>query len=152
MGLLGQTEKRVGAYEVRIADPGEDRSQIASVLWPYATSREWHKEMGGPIFDDASQLWAIVYSGSSVVGFGAIRRAPHAVVWLDYCYIVPDHRRNGLYRAMLEARLGKCNELNAKSVRVVTRREQVASLLKSHGFEVSSVRGQWTYYEKVLNG
>lgn len=103
------------------------------LVGPFLGSREVHRELGGPVYDDPGKLWWLAMLGGDVVGFCALR-VEGRTVKLGSAYVVPDARRCGAYEKLFEARLAHALQLELP-IRA-TARPAAAALFRRHRFHV----------------
>lgn len=117
-----------------------------TLLGPYLARREIAKELGGPIWDDDGTEWFVALRGRTVLGFCALlQRGARAE--LRSSYVLPEHRRSGVYRQLFEARMGAIRA--PAKARSVVRREALP-VFRDHGFRVSKKTKHFHVVEKEI--
>ena len=109
------------------------------------------KELGGPMSDSADHAWLIVLDNNTaeVVAFSGFRlNADKSIAWFTETYVMPEHRRRGLFGRLFELKHDLCAAEGAKVVKGLANAKSKPTF-ERHGWQVTSARGQWTYYEKV---
>lgn len=108
------------------------------------------KELGGPMSDSPNHVWLVVVRGGEIVAFSGCRfNADRSVAHFTETYVLPEHRRKGLFGRLFDIKYDLCV---AAGARVVKGLANAASrpTFERHGWRVASVRGQWTYYDKEV--
>jgi GNAT superfamily N-acetyltransferase len=142
-----------GGYTYTRESSAERGREFWADTGPFFASRDVATELGGPWFDSADTIWVVVRSEGRVVGLGSFhagRVATAGVVTLDFMYVVPAHRRRGIYARMFDLRLALALELRPREVRGATRTDFIRTVFLRHGFAPSQERGSWTYYRKEI--
>lgn len=77
-----------------------------ALMGPYLSRRAIVAEIGGHLWDDDDKTWFVATSPDrkTVYGFCAARPAPGGKTTYLSAYVLPDHRRQGVYRALWQAR------------------------------------------------
>jgi len=115
-------------------------------IGPFATSRDVHKALGGPIFDDARFEWVIAKEEGVVIGWGArVHDAEKKLVTVDWTYVVPEHRRRGIYTGLRERLL---SGTNGTTVRGTSKNAIIQRLYEREGFAHTGSSGAWKRYER----
>lgn len=118
--------------------------EFYATMGPFLSRREIVAENGAPIWDDDGKEWFVARRGRKVVGFAAIK--PHAGhLSLVSAYVLPEHRRQGVYRALLDARIAVADERGLPLKTTATAASVPA--LKRAGFKAVSSRGTFTVLE-----
>ena len=110
-----------------------------TLMGPYLARREIVKELGGHLWDDDDKTWFVATNGSQVLGFCAARPGVRGVTVFQSSYVLPAHRRRGVYRAIMQAR----DEAFPGPAQATC----TAASLPVHlqrGFEVAGTRGSFT--------
>lgn len=132
----------------------EDKDgEFWSMIGPLATSRAVQAELGGPIFDSPTYVWLVAKKGQEFVGSGALdtaRLQKDGLVMLEWMYVMPTHRRKGVYSTLFRLRLELAMSLSAKILRGATRTDYIRKVFKQYRFKPAQERGTWTYYERTL--
>lgn len=142
-----------GEYKFWLDGSGTSGKLFYAEMGRFFSSREVHKELGGSIFDSPEHIWVLVKHEREVVGFGSMdasRFEKSGIVFLDWMYIVPEHRKKGLYAKLFEVRLTLAKEMGTKIVRGATSSAIAHRMFKKHGFYKWQDRGSWIYYEKEM--
>lgn len=110
------------------------------------------KELGGPMFDDVHHVWLIAMQGDEIAGFGAVRLDEMAkgIAHLTVVYILPLHRRKGLYRHLFGLREQMCIRHGAKLIRGLANPTSRAVFVE-YGYQVVRTAGKWTHFQKEVN-
>lgn len=140
-----------GDYDLRVRS-----SQEGAVFWcrmgPCFASRELDRELGDRMYDTAEHHWLLAEQTETgrLVGFTSWHTAQlgRGIVWLDWSWVDPAHRRRGLYAHLFERRLQLVAPLDARVLRGATANATVARLFRRHGFAEYRQRGRWRYYER----
>lgn len=119
-------------------------------LCPFLLSKAVHGELGeDPVFDDDRFTWFIAKVGDEVVGWSACFMKSVGAGVLAWSYVVPGHRRKGLWRQLLQLRLDSLREQGAKTVTACTKNPALKGVLGS-SFVKTNDRGSWTFYSKSM--
>ncbi len=134
-------------YKVGIVK-GDDRN-IGQLLGWFAMSREVSKEMDGyPILTDKDTTWFVAHMKLDVIGFGAIKwMKSHAI--LTYSYVVPEFRKKGIHKRLLDDRIAHIVSKGMKLVKADCTKASLGNF-KRLGFTVSKEFRNWTKVEKEL--
>lgn len=111
--------------------------------------RQIIKELEGPIFDDDSYTWLVAKLDGIIVGFSGYRidgKGGHFAL----TYVMPEHRRKGLYRKMFGIKYRLCASRDVQSVDGVANPLSKA-VFDEAGWQVSRVAGKWTHYRKEVS-
>lgn len=115
-------------------------------LGPLACSRQVQKELEGPVFSSPAVTWFIARDGEQVVGFAAMR-VDSKGYWVEYAYVIPERRKQGIHKLLADARAKCLAEMPEQTIRVCCKADRWKHY-KNQGFVVSSERGSWVYGEK----
>lgn len=75
-----------------------------TLIGPYLARRSIVAELGGQLWDDDGKTWFVALDGRAVLGFCAAQPAAGGKVTYQSAYVLPEHRRRGVYRALWQAR------------------------------------------------
>lgn len=117
---------------------------VYTAIGPFAMDREVERELGYPIYTTPEHRWIIARSGG-VVAFGGLVLVGSDRARLDWTYVVPDHRRKGLFAAIGERKLALCE---GRRVTTCTRSLWLLPWFARHGFVPTRPRGEWHYMER----
>lgn len=120
-------------------------------MGPMFTSRQIVKELEGPMFDDDTYTWILAIDNTGkIAGFTSLTtaRIDKGIVECTAAYVMPEHRRKGLYAELFKHREMLGFALGATELR------GVANPISKHvfdgaGWEVVRTAGKWTHYRKV---
>lgn len=70
------------------------------LMGPFLSRRAIVKEVGHPIWDDDAKEWFILRRQGQMLGFAAMTITPPQA-WISSVYVLPDHRRRGVFRQLL---------------------------------------------------
>lgn len=115
-----------------------DRS-FYPTLGPYLARRAIVKELGGRLWDDDTKTWYVALNGRHVAGFCAARDDSSRVV-LQSAYVLPDYRRQGVYRRLFNARMADFADRTCRAVAT----EASLPVLLAAGFTPVRARGRFT--------
>jgi GNAT superfamily N-acetyltransferase len=106
-------------------------------MGPFLARRDIERELGGRIYDDDDRVWYVAMSRGRVTGFCSARQTKTGAVYLSD-YVLPAHRRRGVYRALWDMRAG---EFPGDATAVCT----AASLpmFQKGGFTVARMKGKF---------
>ena len=114
----------------------------------YFADRKIRRDLGGPMSSDDTYTWWIAEKDGAVAGFAAIEAGKSAMI-LRHSYVLAPHRGNGVYAALLAARIAFAKAAAAKLIRTTATSMSLPKLLKA-GFTAISDRGQYTVVERAL--
>lgn len=121
--------------------------QFYILMGRFLANREVARELGMPVWDDADKQWVISVVKGEVLGFASYVITKNKVV-LKSAYVLPEHRRKGVYTELLDARLAKVGTPGTVVEATVTRSSYHAML--SAGFETVAVKGKYYHMRKVF--
>jgi predicted GNAT family acetyltransferase len=118
---------------------------IYSVIGKFAMSRSIYNELKLPLFMEENQRWFICKKENAIVGFCSFITEKNGTVHFKSTYVFPEHRKNGVYAAMLEHRLKATD-----SKRIMCMATQYSEpILKKYGFK--SIKDYKNYKRMILN-
>lgn len=120
--------------------------EFYQLLGPFLSRREIVRELGYPVWDDDGKVWYVAQEDGRVVGFAALRRDNGKTI-LTSAYVVPERRRQGIYRLLFDARLREALAPGTVIEAVVT--PQATGMFEQRGFERVGMRGRYTRYRRV---
>lgn len=129
--------------DLRIITMTNQDDRFYDTLGPYLSRRDIVAELGAPIWDDDGKEWFCAYRGRKLVGFAA-RRTHGKHMALVSAYVLPEHRRSGVYTALLRARVDGLEE----PLRAVATAASVQAL-KRVGLKVTGKRGKFTVMDRT---
>lgn len=118
-----------------------------TLLGPFLSRREIVAELGAPVWDDDEKQWFIVRIDNTVAGFRAVTVKSRVATFCS-AYVVPAHRRQGIYTALIADALDYARGV-ADSARATVRADAVPAL-RAAGFKVAGTRGQFALMERAL--
>jgi GNAT superfamily N-acetyltransferase len=134
----------------RIARLTNSDADFYSLIGPFLSRREIVKELGFPIWDDSDKTWFVASERGRVMGFAAVRFEKRKAV-LCSAYVLPDHRRKGIYKKLAEARLAWIASLKGQVDTIASvATEASLPLLKKKGFKVVRAVGRYTHVNKEI--
>lgn len=122
------------------------------IMGPYLSRREIVSELGAPVWDDDGKIWFLAVSGRPrigkvyVEGFAALKVSGDTARLVS-AYVLPDFRRRGTYRDLLNARLKAAEELKCSLVTTVAR-GSVVGTLAGCGFSAVKKTKNFTWMER----
>lgn len=137
-------------YKILSGSSDTDKSVYCEV-GPFAMNRQVVKELEGPIYDGAGYTWLIVKDGDKVIAISSLdlSRLDKGNASFGLTYVVPEYRRQGIYRHLFAMKLALCRERGAKTVKGLAN-PLSAILFEENKFDVTSERGKWKHYEKEI--
>jgi hypothetical protein len=99
-------------------------------------------EIGAPIWDEDEKEWFVAYRGRKLVGFAA-RRIHGKHTSLVSAYVLLEHRKSGVYTALLRARIDSFKG----PLRAVATAGSVPAL-KRAGIKATAKRGKFTVMDR----
>jgi GNAT superfamily N-acetyltransferase len=92
------------AEDLKIRRMTNESRGFYALLGPYLARRSIAKELGGMTWDDDGLEWFVATRGTQLLGFCALRQS-NGKAELRSSYVLPKHRRAGVYRLLFLARL-----------------------------------------------
>lgn len=108
-------------------------------LGPFLSRRHIVKELGGPIWDDDGKQWWATLLGGKVAGFAAASDNERRVTFQS-AYVLPEYRRQGIYRTLFYARM---EAFPGRQIRAVCTAASLPLFL-GNGFTAAYKRGSYT--------
>lgn len=130
------------APDLRIVQMTNEDERFYPAIGPYLSRRSITTELGATVWDDDGKEWFLAYRGRRLVGFAA-RRESGKHIALVSAYVLPEHRRAGVYSALLEARLDGL----VGPVRAIATAESVPALRRA-GLKSTGKRGRFTVMDR----
>lgn len=118
--------------------------QFYPTIGPWLSRRSVVNELGSPLWDDDGKDWFVAFRGRKLVGFAALRRVGKHLSLVS-AYVLPEHRRQGVYSALLHARL---EAAGSEVLKAVASADAVPAL-KRAGLKQTSVRGKYSVMERA---
>ena len=117
------------------------------LVGPFLARREIVAETGAPLWDDDGKLWWVALDGDAVIGVAA---ATDRGAYVQFCsaYVPPAHRGKGVYRRLLDARLG---HFHGRQIRV-TCRPSTADVYARRGFTRDRETKQYVFMRREADG
>lgn len=137
----------MGNYATRILT-NKDRD-FYPVMGPFLSRRAIVKELGSPVWDDDEKVWFVCFDpDGAVAGFSALLVGKK--IHLCSAYVLPAHRKKGLYSTMIRERIAWCkrNKTGADIVISTTATQFSFEALHKAGFSIVRQRGR--YYEMEM--
>lgn len=133
---------------IRTFEKDDRPPEFYAHIGPYALNRsvtkEMHDPMYGHIYDEPHAIWFVAINDSGeLLGFCTLFEREKDL-FLDNCYVVPGHRRNGVGRALFAARLEYAKRIaNHKPIKGITMNESQYRIYLEQGFTLTSKRGKY---------
>jgi len=108
------------------------------------------RELGRAMTSVPEYVWWVALEDDQVVGFAALAPQHDDSAELRHAYVMPEHRGQGLYCKLLEARIEYGREHFARLYTVATDASKPG--LEAHGFVEIGKRGRYTRMELVFGG
>lgn len=117
----------------------------------FFASKQVVKELEGPMFDDVHHVWLLAIKEGEIAAFGAVRfdEIGKGVANLTVVYVLPEHRRKGLYRHLFSLREQMCINRGAKLIRGLANPIS-KTVFEQSGYAISRVAGKWTHFQKEV--
>lgn len=131
----------MGPTVLRIVTMTNQDPEFYSTMGPFLSRRAIVAENGAPIWDEDGKEWFIARLGRKVVGFAALKASAGPLSFVS-AYVLPEHRRQGVYRALIAARVEAASDRGLPLKATATPASVPA--LKRAGFVAHSSRGQFT--------
>lgn len=118
----------------------------------FFASKQVVKEMEGPMFDDEHHVWLLAMKDDKIAGFSSCRfnELPKGVAHFGVTYILPEHRRKGLYRHLFQLKEALCVKHKAKFLRGIANPIS-KQLFIDCGWAELRQTGKWTHYQKEVD-
>lgn len=125
-------------------------SDFYTLMGPYLSRRAIVKEIGYPIWDDDDKVWFVALKDRGLVGFAAISLDGNIGV-LKSAYVRPEHRKQGIYRVLLQSRIEYARERGCSQLRA-TATKLSAQALAEAGFVEARRSKNYQWMELSLYG
>jgi GNAT superfamily N-acetyltransferase len=117
-----------------------DHPDFYPTLGPFLARREIERELGARLYDEDGKRWFAAMVDGNVVGFAAATWNPRTKrVTFQHAYVLPGHRRQGVYRLLFDTRLGY---YGGRSIQA-TCTESSLPMFRTHGFVERRRRGRF---------
>lgn len=136
-------------YEISIETSASRGRKFWADMGPFFASRALAKELGGELYDDEGMMWIIARCEGVVVGWAACK-ARGDRGYLEWSWVHPEHRRQGLWRRLHRARVQHLKGLQVTSFKTSTRDVNMVKALMAEGLKKVGMRGSWAQLEQVL--
>jgi GNAT superfamily N-acetyltransferase len=135
MGAADPSARRDGDLQLRPVRPA-DRDRITEM-----TKEVWDGHDYLPrVFDrwvaDAGAAFEAAEVDGVVAGVQRLRPFAPGLMWYEGLRVAPEHRRQGVARAMLQAAIEEAREQGFHEIRLATRDEPAIALFESSGFKL----------------
>lgn len=132
--------------------PAEFYAYVGPVALNRAATKELHDPQYGQIYDEPYATWFVaVDEADALLGFCALFDREKEL-FLDNCYVVPQHRRQGVGKALFAARLEYAKRIgNHRPIKGITMNEAQYRIYLAHGFTLSSKRGRYYWLKLEVN-
>lgn len=130
---------------VEVVELTNDDPRFYHWIGPFLGSREVHRELGGPVYDDPGKRWWVARKRDVVVGFCALT-VDGGTARLGSAYVVPEERNDGVYSALFVARLDAALAL-AVPLRAVVRPD-AKKLFAKNGFTATRETANYIYFAR----
>lgn len=128
---------------VKITRITNQNAQFYRTIGPYLSRRHIVTELGNPVWDDDGKEWFVAKVGRKIAGFAATRSVGRHVSLVS-AYVVPEYRGQGVYSALILARLKAIGERHIKAVATPAAAKQ----LRKSGFRKIGERGKFSVMER----
>lgn len=117
----------------------------------FFASKQVVKELEGPMFDDEHYVWLLAMKDGKIAGFSSCRldELNKGIAHFGVTYVLPDHRRKGLYRHMFELKEQLCIKHNPAFLRGLAN-PLSKKVFEDRGWATTRLAGKWTYYQKEI--
>ena len=115
----------------------------------FFASRAIRATLGMPLSSDDNYRWLVAFDGTIVAGFAAIDTKMTHKSLLRHSFVFPEYRKIGIYKRLLEIRLDRLAELNAKKLEATATAESLPLLIAA-GFREVLKKGKYTVVVKDL--
>ena len=122
-------------------------------MGPLFTSKQIIKDLEGPMFDDDTYHWIIVYDDNyKIAGFTSLTtaRIDKGIIECTAAYVLPEHRHNGVYRELFKQRALLGFELGAVELRGVANPTS-KKVFEDAGWKATRTAGKWTHFRKATH-
>lgn len=117
----------------------------------FFASKQIVKELEGPMFDDVHHVWLFAIKDGEIAAFGAVRfdEMSKGIANLTVVYVLPEHRRKGLYRHLFGLREQMCVNRGAKMIRGLANPISKC-VFEQSGYTAVRMAGKWTHFQKEV--
>lgn len=133
----------MATIEIRKYDHGE--GDFWQKMGEFFASPEVRRALGRPMSSKPGYVWWVALYGPTVAGFAALAPGRNKSAELCHAYVLPEYRLRGIYRSLLQARIGYGKERFNRLVTTATDSSRLA--LKSEGFQHIGYRGRYARME-----
>lgn len=141
---------------IRVFEKGERPPEFYAHVGPFALNRsatkELHDPMYGSLYDEPYAIWFMATDDAGgLLGFCALFDREKEL-FLDNCYVVPQHRRQGVGKALFAARLEYAKRISGhRPIKGITMNEAQYRIYLAHGFTLTSKRGKYYWLKLGAN-
>lgn len=121
------------------------QNNVVNNLSDYVINRDVFKELGEPILFDKGDIWFFYKKQKQAVGFCCVLPQKTSMK-LKYIYVHPDHRKNGIFKELMNVAEEDAKEKGFDKITAVAT-NQAYPLYKKRGYETSK---SWTNYHNVF--
>lgn len=132
------------AKHLRVLELTNQDERFYPLMGPFLSRREIVKELGSPVWDDDGKRWFLAMQGKRVVGFAALRKVGQHQSLVS-AYVLPEARKSGAYRALLEARIRAAGGAPLKAIATAS----AVPALRKAGLKSTGKRGSFTIMERA---
>lgn len=118
--------------EIKIFEPGYDKKEFYGYMGDALTMPEIKKEL--PYLSNSYEMfWFLAFSGEELIGFAAFEPKGKCIV-LRNQYVYPDHRKNGVFRKLLNSSLKYAAKFNLPVSVAIVADKKLISVYQKLGF------------------
>lgn len=132
---------------IRTVEMTNEHPDFYRLVGPFLSRRAIAGELGYPVWDDDDKRWWVALDGPTVLGFVALRPESGKTI-LTSAYVLPAHRKRGVYRQLFAARLAAAEALGRPIESTVM--AAAAPAFEAAGFTRVRSRGRYVTYCKEI--
>lgn len=123
----------------------DHKSRFFATLAKLLLKKEVGKEIGYPVYHYPNSKYCVKIIKDEIAGFASMREIDGLTLF-EYDYVIPSHRKKGIYGSLLKFREGKTKGI----ARIETCNDVVKVILKRLNYKPVKNNGSWTYFQKQL--
>lgn len=140
---------------IKVYEKGQRDNEFYGYVGPFAMNRtvteEMHDLQYGSIYDEPYATWFIALDDDGkLLGFAAVFEKPKPnEVFLDNCYILPEHRGKGIGQELFKHRQEYAESIQGKrKIKAITKNDVQYHIYLKNGFVLTSKRGKYYWVVK----
>ena len=134
--------------QIEIAQYAHDDDELWRLAGRFFADARVRRELGRPMTSAPGYVWWLAFENGAVAGWAALEPLPRQRAELRHAYVLPQYRRNGIYRALLQARIEYARDRYTRLETTATANSQPQ--LERVGFVIHSKRGRYARLHLIL--